>query len=262
MLKQTFDRFLLHYLLLLFIAMLLCSERNSLAQNTSGNNQVLPMLLPQIVQNKGRYYLISQGYSAGFKKQFNLSDSAIGVSSNIIIYEFIPHGATLKRIFETEITRSFFGACMVANKIYIAGGYNEKWEPTKNVFEFDLDSKKWRDKNDMFIARANFSLEYMNGKIYAISGKNTKGSIEVYKPSNDLWELVDTKYIPAQLKPIEKITASAVIEDKIYLLGNSGASFQIFSPQQNLLAEGPLSPVKSDYFDKDRTDIRHPQLPG
>ena len=249
MLKQLFKRHVFYCFLLLFLLLSFYSERNLLAQNSSGNNQVLPMLLPQVVQNKGKFYLISQGNSEGFRKQFNIPDSGKVLQSNLIIYEFIPHGAILKRLFETEVTRSFFGACMVANKIYIAGGYDENWKPTKSVFEYDLDTKKWEDKNDMFIARTNFALENVAGKIYAIGGENTKGSIEIYKPASDLWELVDTKFIPAQLKPIEKITASAVIEDKVYLLGNSGATFQIFTPQQSLLSEGSLSPVKSDYFD-------------
>jgi hypothetical protein len=222
---------------------LFCFQFNLFSQSS----QLQPMIFPQVVQFKSKYYIISQGISDGFRKQFNLSDS-LYKNQTIVIYEFNPQGAVVKRLYETDVVRSFFAACISGSKILIAGGYDQNWKPTKSLFEFNLETKKWIDKNDMFTARTNFALGCVDGKVYAIGGENTKGSIEVYKPTNDLWELFDVKYIPAQLKPLENITSSAVIEDKVYLLGNSGTSFQIFSPKQNLLSEGSASPVKSDYF--------------
>jgi hypothetical protein len=241
---SQFKKFLNISILLLLFGF----EPNLFSQNFQNKGQVSPMLFPHSIQYKSKYYIITQGVSSRFRKQFNLNDSDFK-NQPIVIYEFNPQGAIIKRLYETEVIRSFFGACVVAGKIYIAGGYDENWKPTKTMFEFDLESKKWIDKNDMFIARTNFALENVEGKIYAISGENTKGSVEVYKPANDLWELFDVKYIPAQLKPLENVTASAVIEDKVYLLGNSGSTFQIFSPKQDLLSEASTSPVKSDYFD-------------
>lgn len=42
-----------------------------------------PMILPKIIQAKGKYYILSQGNSDGFRKQFGISDSALGADTQI-----------------------------------------------------------------------------------------------------------------------------------------------------------------------------------
>jgi hypothetical protein len=205
------------------------------------------MMLPQVVQTKTKCYVISQGNTEYFRKQFNIASNALGSDTEVIVYEFMPANASLRKLSGAGFVRSFFGACINGNKIYIAGGFDSKGKPTSSLFEYDITSKKCTEKNAMFLARTRFALECVGGKLYAIGGENTNGSIEVYKPETDIWELVTVKYIPVNLKPMLDITASAVIENKICLLGPS--VFQIFTPGDGIQAEGSTPPMKSKYFD-------------
>lgn len=219
-----------------------------IAKNLQMAKLPIPMMMPHMVQAKGKFYVISQGNCEGFRKTFNIANLALGTDSQVIVYEFIPASGILKKIADTKFVRCFFGACAIGNKLYIAGGYDSNWNPTATLFEYDLNTKKWTQKNSMFFTRSRFVLECVAEKLYAIGGESTNGSIEVYNPKTDLWELANTKYIPSNLNPLLAIAASAVIDDKIYLLGTSGSSFQVFNPSEGILAEGPKSPAKSDYY--------------
>jgi hypothetical protein len=206
-----------------------------------------PMMLPQVVQTKTKYYVISQGNSGYFRKQFNMADNALGADTQVIVYEFMPANASLRKLSDGNFVRSFFGACVNGNKIYIAGGYDSKGIATSSLFEYDLTTKKWNERKAMSIPRGRFALECIAGKIYAIGGENTNGSIEAYKPEANEWGQINIKFIPANLKPMTKIEASGVIEDKICLI--NGTDFQIFIPATNSQVEGPNPPFKSEYFD-------------
>ena len=240
---MSFDKLL--YIVLCFECLF---SLNISGQNDGDKNMLEPSFLPQIAQHKGKFYIISQSNNFLFRKTLNLATPG-NSDSMVVLYEFIPKGNVIKQLAIAEFNRTFFGTTAVGNKIYIAGGYDNKGIPTKNLYEYDLISRKWTEKTEMFMSRAKFALEYVNGKIYAIGGEGLKTSVEYYDPANDLWEILDFKRIPSNLKPIDIINASAVIEDKIYLLGSNGTTFQIFIPSQSLLSEGPATPINSEYFD-------------
>jgi N-acetylneuraminic acid mutarotase len=159
----------------------------------------------------------------------------------------MPANASLRKLSSANFVRSFFGVCINGTKIYIAGGYDSKGNPTSSLFEYDLITKKWMEKKAMSNAHAHFALECVGGKLYAIGGVNTNGSIEAYKPETDKWEPITVKNNPVNLKPLLEITASTVIENKICLLWPS--TFQIFTPIDGILTEGTKPPVNSNYFD-------------
>ena len=207
----------------------------------------VPLMMPQMVQAKGKYYVISQSNCEGFRKKFNISNLTLLRDSQVVVYEFNPSGGIVKKLSDAGISRCFFGACYYGNKIYIAGGYDNKWSPSTSLYEYDLSAKKWTQKNSMFFPRARFALECSQGFIYAIGGENTNGSIEIYDPLRDLWELVNTKFIPSNMKPLLGIASSAVIDKKIFLIGTSGSAFQIFDPETSVQSEGPMAPAKADY---------------
>ncbi len=195
-----------------------------------------PMMLPHVVQTKTKYYVISQGNSEYFRKQFNMAANALGNDTQVIVYEFLPANALVRKLTDANFVRSFFGACVNGNKIYIAGGYDAKGKPTSSLFEYDLTTKKWDEKKAMSISRGRFALEFAGGKLYAIGGENTNGSIETYTPEINVWKPTNIKFVPATLKPMTRIESSGVIEDKICLF--DGSAFQIFTPAAGSIAEG------------------------
>jgi hypothetical protein len=238
-----------HIMNLVCACFILFSSLIITGQNNNDKNMLSPSFLPQIAQYKGKFYIANQGNNSFFRKTMNVSNTNDGIDSIVILYEFIPNGNTIKKLSESEFSRSFFSTCVVGNKIYIAGGFNNKGIATKNLYEYDLIQKKWIEKSDMFFPRAKFALECVNGRLYAIGGAGIKPSIEYYQPETDLWEIMDFKQIPSNFKLLDTISASAVIEDKIYLLSNNGATFQIFTTSKALLSEGPATPINSSYFD-------------
>jgi WD40 repeat protein len=234
------------------VLILLNSFYSDKARKISNSSQLaklpVPLMVPQMVQTKGKFYILSQSNFEGFLKKFNISNKALLPDSQIVVYEFNPSGGIVKKIADAEFGKCFFGACCYSNKLYIAGGYDANWKPSATLFEFDLSAKKWKQKNSMFIPRARFSLECSEGFIYAIGGEGTNGSIEIYDPLKDLWELVNTKYIPSNIQPLLGISSSAVIDKKVFLLGTTGSTFHIFDPENSIQSEGPSTPEKSDYF--------------
>jgi hypothetical protein len=207
-----------------------------------------PLMMPQVVQAKGKFYLFSQSNFEGFRKKYGIANKALLPDSQIAVYEFNPSAGGVRKIADAGFGRCFFGACYYGGKFYIAGGYDSHWKPTKTCFEFDLSSKKWVEKNPMFVSRASFALECSEGFIYALGGEGTDGSAEIFDPLKDQWELADTKHIPSILKPVTAIASSAVIDKKIFLIGTQGSAFQIFDPAGPVLSEGPMIRKKSDYY--------------
>jgi len=98
-----------------------------------------------------------------------------------------------------------------------------------------MDAKKFN-----VFSRARFALECSQGFYLCHWRENTNGSIEIYDPLRDLWELVNTKFIPSNMKPLLGIASSAVIDKKIFLIGTSGSAFQIFDPETSVQSEGPM----------------------
>jgi hypothetical protein len=224
-------------------------NQTSYARNNSLMQSLLPgpMVFPKMIQSKGKYYLIRQSNCESFRKQFGVPELAMEADSQVVIFEFFPANASLRKLTSVWFSRTFFGACISNNKIYIAGGYDSEWNPTNTFYEFDLITKKWTTKKPMSKVRANIALEFVNGKIYAVGGNDTRGSVESFKPEQDKWETNNIKYIPSNIKPLEQIVSSAVIDNKIVLMGG-GSAFQIFNPGEGILTEGPAIPSKFEYF--------------
>jgi hypothetical protein len=223
--------------------------QSSYASNNGFKQSLLPgpMMFPKMIQSKGKYYLIRQSNNESFRRLFGIPDLAMETDSQVVIFEFLPANASLRKLTSVWFSRTFFGACIINNKIYIAGGYDSEWNPTNTFYEFDLTTKKWTTKKPMSKVRTNLALEFVNGKIYAIGGNNTRGSVESFKPESDKWESFNMKSIPSNIKPIEQIIASAVIDNKIVLMGD-GSFFQIFNPVEGIMTEGPVMPSKFEYF--------------
>ncbi|GEM_PF-2699608 len=78
----------------------------------------------------------------------------------------------------------------VNGKFYLAGGYNEGY--FNDLLEYDPNGDNWLSKSSMQIPRGYFDLvQGINGKIYAIGGETSDGTVvdtvEEYDSATDQW---------------------------------------------------------------------------
>ncbi len=122
--------------------------------------------------------------------------------------------------------RKNFGIAVYNNKIYCIGGEetfkNDSEAPLTNVNEvYDPATDMWETKESMPTPRSDLRANVVNGKIYLIGGYDPNVHFEpgasthneVYDPTIDSW------FTKAPLLAAASNYASAVFEDKIYVIG-------------------------------------------
>ena len=122
--------------------------------------------------------------------------------------------------------RTNFGITVYNNKIYCIGGEeiykNESKAPLTNVNEvYDPTTDTWETKESMPTPRSDLRANVVNGKIYLIGGYDPNVHFEpgasthneVYDPATDSW------FTKEPLPAAVSLYASAVFEDKIYVIG-------------------------------------------
>ncbi len=140
--------------------------------------------------------------------------------------------------------RLAFGIAVYQNKIYVIGGdetgVNEVYDPATD---------SWATKASMPVARGYVDANTVNGKIYVIGGAyyppimgaflTEYNETQVYDPSTDSWTTKAAIPIPTG------DYASAVIDNKIYIVGAGGSAssrVQIFDTVTNTWATGKPLP--------------------
>jgi N-acetylneuraminic acid mutarotase len=122
--------------------------------------------------------------------------------------------------------RSSFGTAVVENKIYIIGGKTSDGVTGADE-AYDPVTDTWETKTPMPTPRYGLDANVVNGKIYLISGleksdyptyANVSALTEVYNPITDSWT---TK---ASIPNPVFFYASAVVDNKIYVIGGSSAT--------------------------------------
>jgi N-acetylneuraminic acid mutarotase len=147
--------------------------------------------------------------------------------------------------------RDYFGVVTYKNKIYVIGGYvddpasyNGKGATGVNEV-YNIETGIWEAKKVMSTPRGNLCTEVVDGKIYAIGGFKPlagwfdfNGLIplltEVYDIETDTWS---SKTPP----PYSELVGSAVIDNKIYVLSQSG-SLMIYDPLTDVWSYGATIP--------------------
>jgi RNA polymerase sigma factor (sigma-70 family) len=139
--------------------------------------------------------------------------------------EYDPITDTWTQKADMPTARWGLSTCVVDGKIYAIGGDNfgAVYSVTE---EYDPAIDKWTKKADMPTARWAFSMAVVNGKIYVMGGgtgitvlggaiypDKSTSSVEEYDPVTDTW-----------VKKGDMLlafcgSASAVVKDKIYLMG-------------------------------------------
>jgi N-acetylneuraminic acid mutarotase len=225
--------------------------KSSYEQGTFQNVK-LPVTVdqPHIITIKGKYYVITQGNFLAFRQKSNYAElGAESDSTPGTIYEFIPTTALFKKIADIPAVKCYFGTAFLNNKIYIAGGYNTQWKPTNELYTFDLEKKSWGKTTYMSANRSRMALEVVKGKLYALYGEGSNGECEVYTPETSKWDKLNTKTIPAKLTPVNECSASATIDNSIYIFSSFGKGFYEYSTSEGILYERALPPFKTDFFD-------------
>lgn len=163
----------------------------------------------------GKVYAIG-GYNAATSQS---QSTVVGTNE-----EYDPSANTWIHKSPMLTPRSHFGIAVYENKIYCIGGYanssvtavNEVYDPAKDT---------WEIKASMPTARWGLKANIVDGKIYLIGGlpenlsspKGNSNLNEVYDPATDSWSTKTP--IPTAIC----FYASAVFEDKIYVLGGQSA---------------------------------------
>ena len=112
--------------------------------------------------------------------------------------------------------RSYAGYTQFDDKIYVIGGYYN----LRSNEEYDPKTNSWTAKACMKTARHGLGAVNVNGKIYAIGGKdgNYLGTVEEYDPNADTW----TTKTP--MPTARAYFGIATINGKIYVVGGSNNS--------------------------------------
>lgn len=128
-------------------------------------------------------------------------------------------------------------ACIVAEKIYVIGGYQQASKPgLDTVEEYDPASDSWVTRASMPTARRWLACGVVDGKIYAVGGFPTEGepaipTVEEYDPVSDGWAS------KASMLTARKGLTVSVVDGKIYAIGGADAdehllaSVEMYDPE-------------------------------
>jgi N-acetylneuraminic acid mutarotase len=108
-------------------------------------------------------------------------------------------------------------------KLYVIGGFLEGRVASGYLFIYDPIENAWSRGADMPTSRAALTANFINGTLYAVGGTNEDASaldiVEAYNPSNNTW----TTNID-QMPTARQHLSSAVVDDKLYVIGGRGPS--------------------------------------
>ena len=156
-------------------------------------------------------------------------------------YEYDPATGnwTAKKPMPTPRIGSF-GIATCQDKIYVIGGEDEALSGRGYYFlatneVYDPVTDTWETKKPMPTSRRYVEANVVNGKIYVVGGMTSEDENrayqnytvvnEVYDPATDAW----TSKQPAQI-PVANY-ASAVVDNKIYIMGGTDGSQPLISNQ-------------------------------
>lgn len=110
------------------------------------------------------------------------------------------------------------GAAIVsADRLYVAGGIQADGASTGAVYSLGVDETEWRTEPSMTAARNHLTLASVDGKLYAIGGRDsetmTLQTVEIYDPLTKQWQA------GADMPTGRSGLTSAVLAGKIYAFG-------------------------------------------
>ena len=173
----------------------------------------------------------------------------LGSSKNV---QYDPETNTWSQLAPPPIPNYWANVVACQNKIYIIGGEAEKLTQV-----YDPATDTWENRTSIPSTRIGLQENVVDGKIYLIGGLipsplgviNPSSANDVYDPATDSWSTMAPIPTPVGGAP------SAVLDDKIYIIGgaNSGGpdyspinQVQIFDPKTNQWTNG--TPIPTGVF--------------
>jgi len=169
--------------------------------------------------------------------------------------EYDPKTNTWTTMASMPTPRANFGIAVYRNKIYCIGGSKSNGVTTGVNEVYDPSTNSWATKNPLPTPRYRLDASFANGRIFLVGGfesasiastyaENVSSINEVYDPSSDAW----TKESPLPFAVSDY--ASAVVDDKIYVIGNSNENLtQIYTPETDTWTYGaPVPTTSAGYY--------------
>ncbi|MFN0101884.1 MAG: kelch repeat-containing protein [Bryobacteraceae bacterium] len=147
---------------------------------------------------------------------------AIRIGSGFVdgnTYEYNPGTDRWTTVARMTIPRGASGVASDGRRIFVAGGL----APNSSVpsFEvFDTETKQWTPLPSMPTPRDHLTAAVVNGKFYAIAGRNSRdlAVVEEFDPANNTWRT------RASAPTARGGLAGAAVNGRIYVMGGEGAS--------------------------------------
>ncbi len=217
----------------------------------------LPSHHNAIVEYNGKIYLFG-----GFK----LPDTGqFGWQPIDNSWEYNPESDTWKALKPMPSQRGASSAAVVNGKAYVMGGMavhpgtpngpvnigtdDTPRRSVTTVEEYDFASDQWRERTPMPTPRHHFVVAAINGKIFALGGRQGlarpsvgySSAVEEYDPANDLWLASRT---PMQVA--RQDMSFGVYEGRLYVIG--GGFRNAFSSFENVRAMEVYEPASNQWF--------------
>lgn len=110
---------------------------------------------------------------------------------------------------------------VIGGTLYSAYGYTGR-DYTSDLYAYDPDSDAWSQLASATEVRSRVAMGSINGKLYAVGGWRTDGSVdarmEIYDPSSDSWTTGASSPEPSAA------SGSAVVDGELYVIGGCGTS--------------------------------------
>ncbi|XP_066273218.1 kelch repeat and BTB domain-containing protein 8-like [Branchiostoma lanceolatum] len=137
------------------------------------------------------------------------------------------------------------------DELYLAGGVSNSRNGQEAIrqralYQYNHLLNTWEQRCDMIAPRERCGLVYLRGYIYAIGGDDTKGAVERYDPSRDVWTS-----IPPIPQPLSSELCAVILDDCIYVISKEGC--YCFSTKENTwnkiadMRKQPLHPQAVTY---------------
>lgn len=142
------------------------------------------------------------------------------------------------------------GASVISGKLYVSGGLNREFRPTKTLFVYDPGTNSWMRKADMPLAGCHGIQGVIGGQLYVYmpstddgtgcDGSSNGAVVFRYNPATNRW--VNRAAPPSA----HVLGAGGVINGKFYLAGGGTKALHVYDPGSNTwMTRAPMSASRS-----------------
>lgn len=169
-------------------------------------------------------------------------------TTGIYIYSFEPETGKLHLLSHWQSNRYFFSACFQEPFLYIAGGFNEKWEPVNDFHSFDIFKSEWKILPSMINARAMFAMGAYQNKIFAIAGNQNKANFEFFDVAKSEWNNFNPMISGEIANMPDTIWSYVMIDASIYMITPWADRFYEYLSTENKIIQHKALAISRQYF--------------